>query len=966
MGNVGVEWNPDSEDIIVHRVHIIRDGQVLDVMATQAFETLRREENLEHAMLDGRLTAVLQPAGLRVGDILDVAYTLRSHDPVMAGHAEQGIDLNLPMKVDQVRYRASWPRDRPMRLRAENDWTPLKVKQDGGYAHVDLSWHDLQPVMVPADAPVRFHFPRQIEFSDYRDWSEVALLLKPLYDNARSLAPDSPVRAEAARIRALSNDPLVQAAAALRLVQDEIRYVALMMGDGALTPSSADETWRRRYGDCKAKTALLLALLDELRIEASAAAVSLTGGDGMSGRLPMVSAFDHVLARVVVEGRVYWLDGTRTGDRRLEDIRIPDLGWALPLTGPQAQLERLEAAPLTEPTTEILLNLDARAGLYAPALVEGEMIMRADEAAALGPALGLLSEAQKNDALRSLWTWVADLEISEVGSSYDFEANVVRINVKGAAPLAWSNDGLTPPGATYASYSLDPRPEGPFRDAPVRIGHPVHTRQTLTLRLPEDGAGFRASGGRVHRIEFGHQLRRTVDLAGELMTVDFTRQSLKGEITAAEAEQSRAAAKTRPGDLPRIFPPRSYRLSEADKKALVTDQPSTAAEWLDRAWALAQTGEYAEAAEAAEQAIALAPENSTTWANRGVYRFHMGDRAGAEADLEKAVDLDPSERIAMNGAALIAVSDRRYADAVIELSRALRQAPGDVFALGLRAQAYASLEQYDRALRDVDAMIAGHETNHDFKLMRLSLLESAGRFDEAEAMTSALVAAQPEEVTLKLARIGFLRRAGRPDQAESEMDALAADMPLDRKVLLNQAVLKLELGRPQAAIELLSAVLPLYDDAPQNVLIYRAEAALDLGRIDEAQQDFAVIRANAGDNAMFLNNLCWAAAIRGVLLHQALKDCDAALTFAPDTPHILDSRARVLLQMGDAKGALAVYEAALEAGKDFPTARYGRGLALEALGRKDEGQADKAAAISEDPEVIGKFRTYSPSAPSRP
>ena len=57
------------------------------------------------------------------------------------------------------------------------------------------------------------------------------------------------------------------------------------------------------------------------------------------------------------------------------------------------------------------------------------------------------------------------------------------------------------------------------------------------------------------------------------------------------------------------------------------------------------------------------------------------------------------------------------------------------------------------------------------------------------------------------------------------------------------------------------------------MLIYRAEAALDLRRIDEgAQQDFtAVIRANAGDNAMFLNNLCWAAAIRDVLLHQALK-----------------------------------------------------------------------------------------------
>src|SRR5690606_5868161 len=144
-----------------------------------------------------------------------------------------------------------------------------------------------------------------------RDWGDVAATMKPLYDRTRQLEADSPLHAEIERIRALSDDPAVQALAALRLVQDQVRYVALMMGEGALTPATADETWRRRFGDCKGKTVLLLALLDGLSIAADPALVSLVEGDGMNERLPSISAFDHVLVRAVIGDDVYWLDGTR-------------------------------------------------------------------------------------------------------------------------------------------------------------------------------------------------------------------------------------------------------------------------------------------------------------------------------------------------------------------------------------------------------------------------------------------------------------------------------------------------------------------------------------------------------------------------------------------------------------------------------------------------------------------------------
>lgn len=930
LGNVGMTWSPSSQAVTVHHVNIIRDGEVIDVLATQNFETLRREENLEQAMLDGQLTALLQPAGLRIGDILDFAYTVVSRDPVTGSHVELAVDLNLPTVIDQVRYRASWPRSVKMRLRAVDDWVPLEVQRDGSHSVVEVRQNAVQPIIIPDYAPGRIHRVRSIELSDYRDWSDIAVTLKPLYDRARRLDPDSPLHAEITRIRSLSDDPAVRAAAALRLVQEQVRYVALLMGDGALVPATADETWARRFGDCKAKTALLLALLDGLGIAAEPAAVSILNGDGMNERLPMISAFDHVLVRATVGGTVHWLDGTQTGDRQLADISVPSFYWALPLSGPQAQLERLVVAPKTVPDTETTLALDASAGLYAPASVVGTLVMRGSAASVLGGQLGLVSGSQKDQGLRDIWSaQLKDPTITEVGSIYDADASILTLTMKGSVTLDWSAEGLVPPGSTYWPITSQPRPEGAFRSTPYVVSHPFYSRQVATLRLPDDGSGFRVSGGEFDRTELGYHMRRSARLDGDQVTIETTMLSLANEVSAADADQTRAEAAVRPHDPPRVFVSAGYSPTEADRVAWDKNAPTTSSGWLDRAFVLSQTGDREGAIEAADRAVELAPDSSNAWANRGVHRFWNQDLEGAAADLQKAVDIDPSERIAMNGHALIAMSEDRYDDAVIEMSRALRQMPGDDWTLQMRAMMYLALEQYDHSLRDTDARIA----------------------------------ARPDDMEIRLSRIATLNTAGRDQEAEAEMDALAEQYPAGRHVLLNQAALKLERGNAQLASEILDRVLATEPDNPTSALTLRAEAALALGRLDIAERDFNAIRAAKPDDATALNNLCWIAAEAGVMLDQALKDCDAALVLQPDAAHIIDSRARVLLQSGDLAGALVAYDAALSKAPNLAASLYGRGLTRIALGQTLEGEADKSAAIEIAPTVPDSFKSYSTSQP---
>ena len=221
-------------------------------------------------MLDGVLTAVLQAEGLAIGDTLHVVFSIRQRPGALPLRAENlyALPLRLPgppparARVLACRYTdpvAGHGIARRACARAA-DGTGQRVAARRHRGRRDAA--------AGHGAGCRFMIPSTLQVSGFRDWAEIGSQLTPHYTRAATLAPDSPLRAKIAEIAAASTDPRARAMAALRLVEDEVRYFAVTIGDGNYLPATADETWNRRYGDCKGKTVLLLALLRGLGIEA--------------------------------------------------------------------------------------------------------------------------------------------------------------------------------------------------------------------------------------------------------------------------------------------------------------------------------------------------------------------------------------------------------------------------------------------------------------------------------------------------------------------------------------------------------------------------------------------------------------------------------------------------------------------------------------------------------------------------
>lgn len=581
LGNVTATWNASTGGVIVHRLNIIRDGHVIDVLATTKFEVIRREANLESAMLDGNLTATLQTPGLQVGDELEFAATILQHDPTLGDHSYGTVQLPTAASNGAFQTRLIWPAATPLRWQPTPDLKVPPITAKSGEKLLAIDLRDPASSIPTDEAPQRYNLRRQIQYSDFASWNELAQRFVPLFATAATLASGSAVRAEAAKIAAVSTDPMVRAQAALDLVRGQVRYVYVGLNGGNFQPASADETWKRRFGDCKGKTALLLALLNELGIAAEPVLVNpLTAGDGINTRLPSPDSFNHVIVRATVGGQRYWLDGTETGTQSIALQSPPLLGWVLPLHVGTTDLEAVPFVPAALPQLIDITEVDASAGYTTPAKYNVTRIFRGDDAVKFRLALVALPASDVDRALRAYWKreW-STIEPDKVAWRYDSAQAMLVMSLSGTGKLDW--DGNASDGRNLTIYRAGfyppperKRPAEQDQTAPWLTDFPSFNCAVTTINLPTPAAqkrwGFESKS--MDRKLGGSAYWRFAQLDANTMRTIRSRRALKPEISAADAKATNAEIEDFDNNMGKVFEEPASGANKARGKSI--DDPA--------------------------------------------------------------------------------------------------------------------------------------------------------------------------------------------------------------------------------------------------------------------------------------------------------------------------------------------------------------------------------------------------------
>jgi transglutaminase-like putative cysteine protease len=301
-----VNMDPLTSRLTIHALLVRRADNSVDNARLDRLRVLQREERLEALTLRGELTVVALLEDVRVGDVLDLSYTIQTRDQIFPDRF-RCFSFIPHYTVRQLYWSVRFPTGRAMRWKSSDAKLVPTIREEGG--ETEWAWHlSKLPGAEPEPNVPGWHFAHPwIQVTEFASWGEVAAGLaaawKEELDHPEILRLVESITAQAAT-------PAERAEQALTYLQDDIRYLSVDTALGGGVPTSPGTVIRRGFGDCKDKSFAAAHILRRLGIPARPVCVHTAWRQAVDGFLPTPAAFNHVIVEFEIEGRRRWVDVT--------------------------------------------------------------------------------------------------------------------------------------------------------------------------------------------------------------------------------------------------------------------------------------------------------------------------------------------------------------------------------------------------------------------------------------------------------------------------------------------------------------------------------------------------------------------------------------------------------------------------------------------------------------------------------
>ena len=244
-----------------------------------------------------RWTKVLGPGGLWFGSrdpVLEASYTLDAPADYQYRWKTYHIDIQPTEKKEGDRIIRTW---------TARDVPPMQ------YEYGMIAPDDVIPKLIIANERISAFVEVSEKCASIKSWEDLGHCKAELYKEKQEVTPE--VKAIVEKIAKTAKTETEKVKAVWKWMNDNVRYVGLESGLGGWVPLSAHVVCTKKYGDCKAVGGLISVLCRELGLKADPVTIGTRLQLGkLDLEFPWVFLFNHVIARVEADGKVYWLDAT--------------------------------------------------------------------------------------------------------------------------------------------------------------------------------------------------------------------------------------------------------------------------------------------------------------------------------------------------------------------------------------------------------------------------------------------------------------------------------------------------------------------------------------------------------------------------------------------------------------------------------------------------------------------------------
>ena len=296
----------DRETFQLNWIRVVRpDGSVVSDGPAQRQESSDLPDTEYPIYTDARTIRVTL-GGVEPGTIVDFSHTTTTVDPVLDGDFTAGWSVTTGFPVVRSRYIVDVPEAADVRIAEDN----IEFERGEHHANgrVTYTWaaQDVAPFEPEPFAGTPNEVIAQITISGPIGWDSIASWYQTL--SADRYAVDPAIRNAAAEQLKTTRSPEDTLRALHRWVAQDFRYVSLSLGIGGYRPRDPAQVFETRFGDCKDKATLFIALARSLGIAAHPVIVSLRGEPDST--TPTILQFDHMIAAVDRPGGYLYLDLT--------------------------------------------------------------------------------------------------------------------------------------------------------------------------------------------------------------------------------------------------------------------------------------------------------------------------------------------------------------------------------------------------------------------------------------------------------------------------------------------------------------------------------------------------------------------------------------------------------------------------------------------------------------------------------
>jgi len=325
--HIMIHYDPACQTVTFHWARLWRGTNILNRLDPSQVSLGQAELDPENFPFGSEKTAILLLDDVRVGDIVDYAYTITGGNPALAGKFAGKVRLQFAQPVNRIVTRLLWPASRRLYMKNHLATLPPATVRKGNLLQLTWDLRAVPALRLEPPTPIWYDPYPSVQLSEFRTWAEVNRWALPIFTVTNAPSPELARKINEWRSWPAPADRVL---AALRFVQEDIRFQGAEGGLSSYDPAKPSVVFARRYGDGKEKALLLTAILRALKIEAFPALVNTRLRHQVAELQPSATVFDHVIVQVNLDGQSSWLDPTANYERGfLTERSWPNYGWGL-------------------------------------------------------------------------------------------------------------------------------------------------------------------------------------------------------------------------------------------------------------------------------------------------------------------------------------------------------------------------------------------------------------------------------------------------------------------------------------------------------------------------------------------------------------------------------------------------------------------------------------------------------------